>query len=63
MRILKDMGDGLLNRLYLVKGTLISTDKSKLLTDPELLVIRTKLEKKFPVAIEFNKVSVSCYST
>lgn len=58
MKILKDMGDGLLNRLYMLKSSLLSSEtRSKFLTDPDLLLIRSKIEKKFPLAIEFNKVS------
>lgn len=57
MRILKDMGDGLLNRMYFVKGQLLSSEKSKFLTDAELLLIRGKIEKKFPLAVEYSKVS------
>lgn len=56
MRILKEMGDGLLNRQYHIKSLLLTADKPKLLSEPEFLVVRTKLEKKFPATIEFNKV-------
>jgi hypothetical protein len=56
MRILKDMGDGLLSRIYYAKGILMSNEKSKFLSDVDLTIVRSKIEKKFPLAPELNKV-------
>ena len=61
MRLLKDMADGLLNRMYFVKGQLLSNEKSRYLVDAEILLIRGKIEKKFPLAVEYNKVSQDCF--
>lgn len=56
MKILKDMGDGLLNRLYHLKGIIISKKKPSCLTDAETAKIRIKIEKKFPSLPETQKV-------
>lgn len=59
MKILKDMGDGLLNRLYHFKGALLSKSKPSCLIDADTAKIRIKVEKKFPVLPETQKVSIS----
>ena len=56
MKVLKDMGDGLLSRLYYLKGIYISKRKPACLTDAEMLKVRGKLEKKFPLQPETQKI-------
>jgi hypothetical protein len=55
--VLKYMGDGLLNRLYYLKGIMISKRKPACLVDTETIKVRVKLEKKFPQLPETQKVS------
>jgi len=59
MKILKDMGDGLLNRLYHLKGALLSKSKPSCLVDSDTAKIRIKIEKKFPLLPETQKVCES----
>jgi hypothetical protein len=56
MKILHDMGNGLLNRLYYIKVAFISKRKPQCLADPEWSKLRARMEKKFPGAPEAQKV-------
>lgn len=60
MKILHDMGTGLLNRLYHLKGWFISKRKPQCLADPELSKVRARLEKKFPAPPAAEKVRFTC---
>ena len=57
MKIMTDMGEGLLRKIFLIKGKqLVSMEQSPYLTDIELSKIRLKIEKKFPAKPDFQKV-------
>lgn len=56
MKILTDMGNGLLARLYHFKGVIISKKKPACLSDAEITKVRIKVEKKFPQLPETQKV-------
>lgn len=56
IHIVNDMAEGLLARIYLAKGKLLLPEFSALLNDPEMLKIRFKLEKKYPILPDFQKV-------
>ena len=56
MKILQDMGNGLLNRLYFLKGNMIAKRKPGCLTDADTSKVRVKIEKKFPSMPEAQKV-------
>lgn len=55
-KILIDMGEGLLSRLYFYIRKLKTNDKAPVLVSKEFSRVRTKAEKSFPEIPEFTKV-------
>lgn len=62
MKILTDMGNGLLARLYYFKGVIISKRKPACLSDVDTGKIRLKLEKKFPQLPDTQKVHLTLHA-
>jgi hypothetical protein len=60
-KILTDMAQGLLRRIYLQNSILQSAQNERptFLADPELTKIRSKIEKAFPELPDLSKVGVT----